>query len=67
MQLQGFEWTLPYATMRDGLPVQLHDTMLSSKQPVSTHEEPLFTVTNHMPAYRSAYSSKNKGCYVQVA
>ena len=50
----------------DSLPVQLHDTMLPSKQPVSIREDSLLTIMNHMPTLKSTRSLKINGCYVQV-
>ena len=52
--------------MRDSLPVQLRDTMLSSKQPVSTHEDSLFSITNYMILHRSTCLSEINGCYMQL-
>ena len=60
------EWTLPCAIMRDSLPVQLHDAMLSPKQPLPTNKDSLFIIMNRMPTHRSTWSSKINGCYVQV-
>ena len=39
--------------------------MLSLKQPVSTHEDSLVSITNHMLSHRSTCSSKINGCYVK--
>ena len=64
--LSGHFLALPYAIMRNSLPVQLHDTLLSSKQPVSTHKDSLLTIMNHMPAHRSRCLSKINGYYVQL-
>ena len=60
------ERTLPYAIMRDSLPVQLHDTMISSKQSVSSHRDSLLSITNHMLSHRSIYCRKINGFYMQV-
>ena len=53
--------TLLYAIIRDSLPIQLYDAILSLKQPVSTHEDFLLSITNHMLSDRSKYSSKING------
>ena len=44
----------------------LVNTMLSSKQPVSAHEDSLLRITNHMLSHRSTYLSNINGGYVQV-
>ena len=44
----------------------IHNTMLSSKQPVSTYEDSLPSITNHMLSHRSTCSWRINGCYVQV-
>ena len=64
--LRGARGSDSYAIMRDSLPVQLHDTILSSKQPVSAHKDSLLSITNHMLSHGSTCLSKINGCFMPV-